>query len=134
VDKTLRVIHVLNYFSKVRAAFSPGPETGLQIVSREMVTSSAQILRKVYASSSCSFSFVLMHRHIQRLTHRRITVQQSTVNVHNKLRKNLKLLTSGFLFECKTYNVNNFGNGTATCHCDNFFLLTRLRIFRSALI
>lgn len=93
MDKTLRVIHVSNYFSKVRAVFSSGPQTGLQIVSREMLTSSAQILCKAYASSSCSFLFAPTHRHLQRLMHRCIMLQQSTMNIHDKFKKNFKLFS-----------------------------------------
>lgn len=49
VHKPLRVIHTANYLSKAQAVFSW--PVGLQILSREMVTSSAQILCKAYASS-----------------------------------------------------------------------------------
>lgn len=67
VHKPLQVIHTANHLSKVWAVFSWPIELG--ILSREMVTSSAQILCKAYASSSC-FLFVLAHRHGQRLLHR----------------------------------------------------------------
>lgn len=53
VAKTERITNLSNYFSRARAVFSSGPQKGVQTVSWEMVTSSAQTLHKELSSPPC---------------------------------------------------------------------------------
>lgn len=71
-------LHVPNYFSSLWAVFSSGPQKGVQTVSWEMVTSSAQILRQEFSPPSCSFVLVPMHRYLQHPTSQQSRAQEPT--------------------------------------------------------
>lgn len=91
VETTVTVTHVPNYFCSIRAVISSGPRKGVQTVSWEMVTTSAQILRKEFSSPSCSSVFVPMHRHLQRPMSQQSGVQEPTGRMRSNpsaIRKN----------------------------------------------